>query len=150
MNSIKENVLASEQNGSIGKVTSLWRYPVKSMMGEQLMDAYFTSRGMLGDRAYALIDRATGKVASAKNPRKWPTLFSFVASYSKPPEPSAAIPRWSSRCLTAATFPVTLLRFPVSLRERSIARWRWPAARRKNPAWRSTGPTWTAWRIGTR
>ena len=84
--------MASEKNGSIGKITSLWRYPVKSMMGEQLMDVYFTPQGMLGDRAYALIDRATGKVASAKNPRKWPTLFSFAASYSKPPEPSAVIP----------------------------------------------------------
>ena len=31
------------------------------MMGEQLRSAYFTEHGMLGDRAYALIDRATGK-----------------------------------------------------------------------------------------
>ena len=84
--------MAMKSNGNVGKVTSLWRYPVKSMMGEQLMDAYFTPQGMLGDRAYALIDRATGKVASAKNPRKWPTLFSFGASYAKPPEPFAAIP----------------------------------------------------------
>jgi uncharacterized protein len=84
--------LAMKSNGSIGKVTSLWRYPVKSMMGEQVTDAYFTRQGMLGDRAYALIDRLTGKVASAKNPRKWPTLFSFGASYGKSPEPAAAIP----------------------------------------------------------
>ena len=51
-----------EPDAAIGAVTSLWRYPVKSMMGEQLETAYFTEHGMLGDRAYALIDRATGKV----------------------------------------------------------------------------------------
>ena len=81
-----------EHDAAIGSITSLWRYPVKSMMGEQLRSAYFTEQGMLGDRAYALIDRATGKVASAKNPLKWPNLFRFAASYSKPPLTSGAIP----------------------------------------------------------
>ena len=84
--------MAIEHDAAIGAITSLWRYPVKSMMGEQLASAYFTEHGMLGDRAYALIDRATGKVASAKNPRKWPSLFRFAASYSKPPQTSRAIP----------------------------------------------------------
>jgi uncharacterized protein YcbX len=70
----------------------MWRYPVKSMMGEKVDSAYFAEHGMLGDRAYALIDKATGKVASAKNPRKWPTLFNFAASYIKPPQPREAIP----------------------------------------------------------
>jgi uncharacterized protein YcbX len=84
--------LTIKSNGSVGNVTSLWRYPVKSMMGEKVTDAYFTLQGMLGDRAYALIDRVTGKVASAKNPLKWPKLFSFGASYVKPPQTSAPIP----------------------------------------------------------
>ncbi len=61
-------------------VVSLWRYPVKSMMGEELNAAVVTSNGLLGDRAYALVDRSNGKVASAKNPRKWP-LFAFRAAY---------------------------------------------------------------------
>jgi uncharacterized protein YcbX len=30
---------------------------------------------MMGDRTYAVIDKQTGKVASAKNPRKWGKLF---------------------------------------------------------------------------
>lgn len=84
--------MAIKSDGSVGNVSSLWRYPVKSMMGEQVTDAYFTSQGMLGDRAYALIDSITGKVASAKNPLKWPKLFGFGASYSKPPQNSAPIP----------------------------------------------------------
>ena len=64
-----------------GTVVSLWRYPVKSMMGEELNAAEITDRGLRGDRAYALVDGADGKVASAKNPRKWPQLFDFRAAF---------------------------------------------------------------------
>jgi len=39
-----------------GHVVSLWRYPVKSMMGEELNASEVTERGLLGDRAYALLD----------------------------------------------------------------------------------------------
>lgn len=60
-----------------GMVVSLWRYPVKSMLGEELNSSYVTERGLEGDRAYALIDQKTGKVASAKNPSKWGKLFDF-------------------------------------------------------------------------
>ena len=35
----------------IGSVVSLWRYPVKSMMGEELNAAAVDERGLLGDRA---------------------------------------------------------------------------------------------------
>jgi uncharacterized protein YcbX len=49
----------------LGSVASLWRYPVKSMMGEELNAAEVGERGLAGDRAYALLDRETGKVASA-------------------------------------------------------------------------------------
>jgi MOSC domain-containing protein len=52
-------------------------YPVKSMMGEELNASLVTDRGLLGDRAYALMDRETGKVVSAKEPRKWAKLFEF-------------------------------------------------------------------------
>lgn len=62
------------------KVTSLWRYPVKSMLGEMLKTAEVTRRGLSGDRPYAVVDVATGKVASAKSPRKWARLFEFRAS----------------------------------------------------------------------
>src|SRR5207302_86512 len=65
----------------VGSVVSLWRYPVKSMMGEELNAAEVTKFGLLGDRAYAVLDVETGKVASVKNPKKWPNLFSFRAAY---------------------------------------------------------------------
>jgi len=64
----------------LGSVVSLWRYPVKSMMGEELNASEITERGLVGDRGYAVVDKADGKAASAKNPRKWPNLFDFRAS----------------------------------------------------------------------
>ena len=64
-----------------GTVVSLWRYPVKSMMGEELNSSYITERGLVGDRTYAVVDKQTGKVASAKNPRKWGKLFDFRSMF---------------------------------------------------------------------
>ena len=37
----------------LGSIVSLWRYPVKSMLGEELNAAAVTERGLLGDRAVA-------------------------------------------------------------------------------------------------
>lgn len=84
--------MASITQDALGSVVSLWRYPVKSMMGEELNAADLTERGLLGDRAYAVIDVATGKIASAKNPRKWPSLFEFRAVYVDPPRRGEALP----------------------------------------------------------
>src|SRR6266540_6795196 len=77
---------------TVGSVVSLWRYPVKSMMGEELNAAEVTERGLLGDRAYALLDSSDGKVASAKNPRKWPRLFDCHAALVGPPRVGADVP----------------------------------------------------------
>ncbi|MFL6353757.1 MAG: MOSC domain-containing protein [Bryobacteraceae bacterium] len=81
----------------LGSVVSLWRYPVKSMLGEELNAADLTIGGLVADRTYALIDRADGKVATAKNPRKWPQLFDFraalVDSLSDVPQTGSPPPR---------------------------------------------------------
>jgi uncharacterized protein YcbX len=74
--------MAQSAGTPVGAVVSLWRYPVKSMMGEELNATEVTERGLLGDRAYALVDSADGKVASAKNPKKWPGLFDFRAAFA--------------------------------------------------------------------
>src|SRR5437870_10172597 len=76
----------------LGSIVSLWRYPVKSMMGEELNAADITKRGLLGDRAYALVDGPDGKVASAKNPRKWPQLFDFRTALADVPRTEAKVP----------------------------------------------------------
>jgi len=79
-------------NATQGSVASLWRYPVKSMQGEELTATEVTEHGLLGDRAYALIDSVDGKAATAKQPKKWPTLFGFCATFIEPPRPNASVP----------------------------------------------------------
>ena len=76
----------------VGAIVSVWRYPVKSMMGEDLNAAEVSERGLLGDRAYAIVDSSDGKVASAKNPRKWPRLFDFRAALASAPRMGAKLP----------------------------------------------------------
>jgi uncharacterized protein YcbX len=75
----------------VGSVGALWRYPVKSMMGEELNSSEVTDRGLLGDRQFAVVDRSTGKVGGAKNPRKWGNFFDFRAAYAEPPKTGARI-----------------------------------------------------------
>jgi uncharacterized protein len=73
-------------------VTALCRYPVKSMLGESLDRCRVDERGVVGDRAYALVDVETGTVASAKVPRLWGGLFSFSARCVGEPERTAPPP----------------------------------------------------------
>ena len=73
-------------------VASVWRYPVKSMQGERLDAAELTLTGVVGDRAYAVLDVATGKVASAKHPRKWAALLRCAAGFVEQPLPTAPLP----------------------------------------------------------
>ena len=64
----------------LGTVAVLRRYPVKSMLGEDLRVCDVTGRGVSGDRALALVHHQTGKVASAKNPRLWRRLLKLAAA----------------------------------------------------------------------
>ena len=77
-------------------VLSLWRYPVKSMAGEELEAVEVTARGLNGDRAYALVDTATKKVGSAKSVKKFGELLKCSARFVAPPTGSWA--RSASRC----------------------------------------------------
>jgi uncharacterized protein YcbX len=69
----------------VGTIRALWRFPVKSMLGEELDAADLNEGGIVGDRAYALRDRETGKVASAKHPKLWPNLFACRVAFVEPP-----------------------------------------------------------------
>src|SRR6184192_1118761 len=77
---------------NVGSVATLWRFPVKSMGGEQLSEAEVTKRGVLGDRAYALIDKDTGKVVSAKSVRLFPKLLDCKAAFVEPPRRGGDLP----------------------------------------------------------
>jgi uncharacterized protein YcbX len=43
--------------GTIGHVASLWRYPVNSMRGEEIAEAFLGFAGVYGDRLYAFPTR---------------------------------------------------------------------------------------------
>lgn len=73
-------------------ISELWRYPVKSMLGERRDRTAVTATGVAGDRAYAVLDRSDGKVASAKNPRKWRVLLSCRAEFLEEPVAGEAPP----------------------------------------------------------
>src|SRR5262249_14647095 len=74
-------------SASIG---SIWRYPVKSMAGEELASSDVTERGLLGDRAYALVDKHSNRAATV---RTWGmTLLNYGAHRVTPPERNAPAP----------------------------------------------------------
>lgn len=65
----------------VGIVAGIYRYPVKSMRGESVTEAVLTERGIAGDRAYALLDTETGRIASAHHPRIWGGLLHCLACW---------------------------------------------------------------------
>jgi len=75
----------------IGSVKAIGRFPVKSMLGEAPASAWVGTSGVAGDRTHGLIDVATGKVASAKDPRAWGQLLGFRAVWTGEPGPDAEL-----------------------------------------------------------
>lgn len=72
------------------RLVKVHRFPVKSMLGESPSDSHIDGTGVVGDRAYALIDLETGRVASAKDPRRWAVLLGCRAAYVDGTSPDAA------------------------------------------------------------
>jgi uncharacterized protein YcbX len=84
----------------VGTIHELWRYPVKSMLGTTVNEIFITEHGALGDRAWALRDVDSGRIASAK---KFPRLLEFRATYEVEPTRSYWVsPRFSSRTRASA------------------------------------------------
>jgi uncharacterized protein YcbX len=62
------------------------------MLGEELDAVDLSEGGVVGDRTYAIRDRETGKVASAKHPKLWPNLLACRATFVEPPRPGEEVP----------------------------------------------------------
>jgi MOSC domain-containing protein len=73
----------------IGTVKELFRYPVKSMLGERLERLEVGERGVIGDRAWALRESVKGWVVSAK---KFAGMLDLRASYESPPRDDGSAP----------------------------------------------------------
>ncbi|WP_233624653.1 MOSC domain-containing protein [Actinoplanes sp. ATCC 53533] len=62
------------------KIVALWRFPLKSALGESLGAVEVEKNGLQGDRAWACIDDEDGMVGSAKHPRRWGRLLEVGTS----------------------------------------------------------------------
>ena len=80
-------------------VVALWRYPVKSMMGEELNSSEVTDRRLLGDRQFAVVDRATGKVGGPRIRGSGATSLTFGRPMPRFRTSEDGFPRFGSRFL---------------------------------------------------
>nr|WP_090344519.1 MOSC N-terminal beta barrel domain-containing protein [Mycolicibacterium malmesburyense]CRL76092.1 MOSC domain-containing protein [Mycolicibacterium malmesburyense] len=90
-----------------GRVAALKRYPVKSMLGEVREQIRIGPTGVEGDRRYALIDEETGRVATAKHPRRWSALLQCASTTDEDGNVAVTLP-------DGRRMPVTEVGAPLS------------------------------------
>lgn len=74
--------VSKEASIEVGRVREIWRYPVKSMIGERLDRGHVGAQGLWGDRGWAIRDEATGEIHNAK---RHPILMQCSAVYRAEP-----------------------------------------------------------------
>jgi uncharacterized protein YcbX len=118
---MKELSSHETRGGEAMQLAEIHRYPVKSMLGEQLQQAVVGLNGILGDRAWALKDERRGELTSAK---RFSALMDMQAHFAETPtasHPSAAVEiRARDRTLWSSDEDINdslteLLGHPVSL-----------------------------------
>jgi uncharacterized protein YcbX len=98
-------------------VAALWRYPVKSMLGERCEQLQIDARGAAGDRLYAVLD-AEGRLGSGKNSRRFRRLEGLFDLKADGNPPRVTFPDGSSLLVDDPTIHAALsavLRTPVVL-----------------------------------
>src|SRR4029450_3453735 len=70
--------------GTVGKVESLWRYPVKSMRGEELDEAFAGYPGFYGDRVFAFKSSASPPVFPYFTAREQRRLLQYRPRFRYP------------------------------------------------------------------
>lgn len=79
-------------NETLGRVRSIWRFPVKSFQGESIERTRLTASGVFADRALALRDRDTGRIVSGKHAKLGERVLDFAARYEKEPVVGEPLP----------------------------------------------------------
>jgi uncharacterized protein YcbX len=85
----------------VGSLEAVWRYPVKSMMGDRFSSLPVDERGVVGDRGWAVRDELRGGIRGAK---KIGGLMRLRARYLEEPQPGAPPPpievtSWDGQCV---------------------------------------------------
>src|SRR5947207_13124480 len=78
----------------VGKVESLWRYPVKSMRGEELDEMFAGYSGVYGDRLFAFESSASPKGFPFFTGRDQRQMIRYRAHFRNP-EKAASPVNWS-------------------------------------------------------
>src|SRR4029077_17304521 len=68
----------------IGTVDSLWRYPVKSMRGEEMDEVFASFSGIYGDRLFAFESSASPKGFPYLTAREQPRLLQYRPHFRHP------------------------------------------------------------------
>jgi uncharacterized protein YcbX len=68
----------------VGRVESVWRYPVKSMRGESLAEAFAGFPGFFGDRVWAIRSSAAPKGFPYFTGREQPEMLLYTARFRDP------------------------------------------------------------------
>jgi uncharacterized protein YcbX len=71
------------------RLKAIWRYPVKSLQGEQLDDTVIDADGLRGDRYWGVRDDATGRILTA---RREPRLLLAGAALAADGQPDITLP----------------------------------------------------------
>lgn len=71
------------------RVKELWRHPVKSFQGERLEEAEIVADGVASDRAWGVLDTATGKILTG---RREPNLLLATAALGANGQPTITLP----------------------------------------------------------
>jgi len=73
----------------VARVAEIHRYPVKSMLGEQVEEIAIGADGLRGDRTWAARDEGRSSIEGG---RKLPALLNCAARYPEPPSPTGPVP----------------------------------------------------------
>jgi uncharacterized protein YcbX len=91
---------------TVGKVESLWRYPVKSMRGEELAEAFIGFAGVYGDRLYAFRSSAAHKGFPYLTAREQETMLLYRPRYRHPERVAKPVNLAEAEALGSGVTPV--------------------------------------------
>src|SRR5713101_7975063 len=90
----------------IGKVDSLWRYPVKSMRGEELNEAFVGFSGLYGDRLFAFRSSASPKGFPYLTAREQRKLLQYRPHFRHPDKAARPVNLAEAESMAPGVTPV--------------------------------------------
>ncbi len=91
----------------VGRVASLWRYPVKSMRGEQMPELFVSYAGVYGDRLFAFLSAGNPAGFPFLTGRDQPQLLRCRARFRHPEKAARPVNQRAAEALSPMINPVT-------------------------------------------